>query len=113
MKNKEAVKIGVIGGFIASMCCLGPVILVMLGLTGVSFALSIGKYTWFFLSLGILFAITALLLYFKKNNCCNIKGLKENWLKILIVFLLLTGVLIITKFWIATYLAKIVYRWKL
>jgi len=109
-KDNKPFSFGVIGGFIAGLCCIGPVLLVMFGLSSVAFALSIGKYTGFFLSLGIVFLIIALFLHYKKKNSCNIQGLKKNWKQILISFALMIMVLIIIKYWLATFLAKIVYR---
>lgn len=108
--NKKFIGIGIVGGFIASLCCLGPVLLVMLGLTGVSFALSIGKYTWLFLSIGTLFIIISLVITLNNENCCNIRGFKRHLWKILIAFIIMAGILLIIKFWLATYLAQLVYR---
>ena len=108
-ENNKLVTLGIIGGFIASLCCVGPVLLVMFGLSGVSFALSIGKYSWFFLTLGIAFLIIALFIHFKKKNSCNIKGIKKNWKQIMITFVIMVAVLVIVKYWLAAFLAKLVY----
>jgi len=97
-------------GFIASLCCLGPVLLVLFGLSGVSFALSIGKYTWFFLSLGTLFLVVGLFLYYRKKKCCSVSGIKQHWKQILLTFIIMVAILLIIKYWLATYLAQLVYR---
>jgi len=109
-EDKTLLAAGGMAGIIASLCCLGPIVLVMFGLSGVSFALSIGKYSWFFLSLAIILLIIALVVYYKKKNCCNIKGLKKNWKQIVMVFAIMALILIIIKYWLATYLAQWVYR---
>ena len=109
-KDKTPVIIGVVAGFIASLCCLGPVLLVLFGLGSISFALSIGKYTWLFLSLGIIFLIAALIVYFTKKKSCNIVGFKHHWKTILVTFIIAVLILIIIKYWLATYLAQLVYR---
>jgi len=109
-EDKTLYVVGGVAGLIAGLCCLGPIVLVMFGLSGVSFALSIGKYTWFFFSLATIFLVIALVIYYKKKNCCNIKGLKKNWKQIVMVFAIMVLILIIIKYWLATYLAQWVYR---
>ncbi|RMD58113.1 hypothetical protein D6825_01990 [Candidatus Woesearchaeota archaeon] len=109
-KDKKPLIFGIIAGGIASLCCVGPVILVGLGLSSVSFALSIGQYTWLFTTIGTLFLITTLLAYYKKKNCCTTSGLRKQWKQILATFLIMVGILILVKFWLATQIAQIVYR---
>ena len=109
MKN-DLVTLGIIGGVIAALCCMGPILLVMFGLSGVSFALSIGKYSWFFFTLAVVFLVIGMGMYYKKKNCCNVQGLKKNWKQIVMVFAIMVLILIIIKFWLATYLAQWVYR---
>ena len=108
-KDNKPLIFGIIGGLIASLCCLGPVILVLFGLSGVSFALSIGKYTSVFLSIAIIFLVIALILYYKSNKSCNIEGFKKNWKQILIAFIVLAVILIVVKYGLSTYLAKLAY----
>lgn len=63
---------------IASLCCLSPVILVLLGLSSVSFASSLadtlyGEYKWVFRGLGLLALLGALWFYFtRKKGICTI-----------------------------------------
>lgn len=109
-EDKKLLYAGGIGGVIASLCCLGPVILVMFGLAGVSTALSIGKFTWLFTTLALIFFGVATLLYLNKRKCCNAKGLKENWKPIIIAFVILVIFLILLKYWLAPLLAQVVYR---
>lgn len=108
-QDRKPLLFGVAGGFIASLCCLGPVLLVGLGLSGVSFALSIGKYTWLFLTLGTIFLLTSMFFYYRKKQCCNTTSIKQHWKQILIAFVIMVGVLVIIKYWLATYLAQLVY----
>ena len=67
--HKKLLYAGGFGGFIASLCCVGPVILVLLGLTGISTALAIGKFTWLFTALGLVFFGSAIILYLKRKKC--------------------------------------------
>ncbi|MBR9675436.1 hypothetical protein GOV05_00315 [Candidatus Woesearchaeota archaeon] len=111
--NKEDKKLLVAGGFagaIASLCCLGPVILVLFGLGSVSTALTIGKYSWLFTTLALIFFGIAIFLYLTKRKCCNVKGLKQNWKLIVISFIVLVVFFILLKYWLAPLLARVVYR---
>ncbi len=54
-EDKELVCAGGIAGAIASRCCVGPVVLVLLGLAGVSTALSIWKVYLAFYNISINF----------------------------------------------------------
>ena len=109
-EDKKLWYAGGIAGAIASLCCLGPVILVLLGLAGVSTALSIGKFTWLFTTLALIFFGVAVFLYLTKRKCCNVKGLKENWKPIVIGFVMLVIFLILLKYWLAPLLAQVAYR---
>lgn len=87
MKNdkseiKKGVNRGLLSGFLASLCCLGPLIIVFFSLGSVSFALSLGKYKFVFLSLGFLFMVISILLYFnKKNKTCDVSCFSKEGIK--------------------------------
>ncbi len=66
----------------ASLCCLSPVILVLLGLSTVSFAGSLadtlyGDYKWVFRSIGLVLLIVSLFLYFHKRGVCTLDQAKR------------------------------------
>lgn len=108
--DKKLLYAGGFAGAIASLCCLGPVILVLLGLAGVSTALSIGKFTWLFTTLALVFFGVAVFLYLTKRKCCNVKGFKENWKLIVIAFVILVVFLVLLIYWLAPLLAQVAYR---
>ena len=62
-EDKKLLCAGGIGVVIASLCCVGPVVLVLFGLAGVSTALSIGKFTWLFTTLALIFFGVAIIIY--------------------------------------------------
>ncbi len=71
MKIKELLQISGIPVLIASLCCLSPIILVLLGLSTVSFASSLadtlyGTYKWYFRGVGLLSLLIALVVYFRR-----------------------------------------------
>jgi hypothetical protein len=67
----------------ASLCCLSPVILVLLGLGTVSFAGSLadtlyGDYKWVFRIIGLILLGLSLLLYFRKKGVCTLDQAKRH-----------------------------------
>jgi hypothetical protein len=72
-KILEILKISSIPVVLASMCCLSPVILVLLGVSTVSFASSLadtfyGDYKWAFRIVGILALLTSLAYYLRRTK---------------------------------------------
>jgi len=76
----EAVGIGVVSGIIASTCCLGPVFIVLLGLSSLSAALSLTQYQPYFLVLSIIFMAGAVWAYLRKKNQghCDVHVIRRN-----------------------------------
>ncbi len=68
----------VIAGFIASLCCIGPLIFVILGLSGAAFFAKLEQYRWIFKSTALGFFFTykggdkgVLSECSKKDSFCN------------------------------------------
>lgn len=82
-KFKDVFKISAIPVAIASLCCLSPIILVLLGLGTVSFASSLadtlyGEYKWYFRIAGLLAMFGALAVYLKRSKgICTIDDVKR------------------------------------
>lgn len=80
---KEALKISSLPVVFASLCCLSPVMLVLLGLSTVSFASSLadtlyGDYAWYFRGAGLVLLTIALIYYFRrKKGICTIDEVKR------------------------------------
>lgn len=83
MKIKEVLKLSSLPVLIASLCCLSPVILVLLGISTVSFASSLADtlyhgYKWYFRLAGLLSLLLALLFYFRRvKGICTIDEAKK------------------------------------
>lgn len=82
MKIREIFQIIGIPIVAASLCCLSPVILVLLGLSTVSVAGSLadtlyGDYKWVFRGVGLMLLIISLFLYFWKRGVCTLDQAKR------------------------------------
>jgi len=101
MGLKEAFKISSVPVLVASLCCLSPLILVLFGLSTVSFASSLadtfyGEYKWLFRGAGLALLIVALVLYFRRQKgICTIDEAKKRRTEIIntTLLVLITGVL--------------------
>lgn len=100
MNKKDIFKISSIPVFVASLCCLSPVVLVLFGVGSVGFASSLadtlyGDYKWYFRIAGLVVMAIALIIYFKKSKgICTIDQAKRRRNEILntIAITLIVGV---------------------
>lgn len=81
-KIKEALKITGIPVVFASLCCLAPLVLVLLGVSTVAFGASLadnlyGNYRWAFRGLGALTLAASLFIYFRSKGVCTIDQVKK------------------------------------
>ncbi len=77
MKIKEFLNLTGLPVLIASLCCIAPVVLVLFGLSTVTFAATLtnildGQYRWIFLLVGFLSLALSLVFYFRKRGICTI-----------------------------------------
>ena len=81
--SRDILKISSLPAIFASLCCLSPVILVLLGLSTVSFASSLadtlyGDYKWYFRGAGLVLLAIALVYYFRRaKGICTIDEAKK------------------------------------
>jgi hypothetical protein len=100
-KIKEILKISGIPVVLASLCCLSPVILVLLGISTVSFASSLsdtlyGEYKWVFRIVGLLALLASLAHYLRREKgICTIDDVKQRRNEILnyVAITIIVGVL--------------------
>lgn len=67
---------------VASLCCLAPLVLVLLGLSTVAFGASLtdnlyGNYRWAFRAVGLLFLAGSLFIYFRSKGICTLDEAKR------------------------------------
>ena len=106
MKLKEAIKVARIPVLVASLCCLSPIILVLLGLATVSFAGSLadifyGEYKWIFRLVGLaLLTLTTFLYLRRSKGICTIDEAKKRRKEIIntVLLILIAGIIGYTFF---------------
>lgn len=113
-KDKSWLGIGLITGTVALLCCISPVILVLLGLSTVTAAVALGNnlfnnYKLYFIGASLLFMSSAVTFYLKKKNQCSISGVRKNINKILLT-LIVAVVVYILWYLLTTWLGNIYSR---
>ncbi len=105
--------ISALAGLIGGLCCVTPIVLVLLGLASISAAADLGNilygnYRWIFRSVALAFLALALLVYFRRRGICTLDQARRARNRILnttlVVFIFAVGIYI---FW--TYIA--VHYW--
>jgi len=81
-KIKDMFKITGIPVVFASLCCLAPLVLVLLGVSTVAFGASLsdtlyGNYRWAFRGFGVLTLAASLFIYFRSKGICTIDQAKR------------------------------------
>lgn len=100
-KFTEVLKISGIPVLLASLCCLSPVILVLLGVSSVSFASSLGDtlygdYKWVFRAVGLIALFGSLAYYlYRQKGVCTLDQVKRRRNEIInyVALTLIAGVL--------------------
>lgn len=121
MKNddKTFLKIGVLAAFLASLCCLGPLILIALGVGTASSVLSIGYNKPYFLLGALVFFIVAAWFYFRKKQkiaCDCVDGSQELdnkkvAIQVVIALCVMVILYLILTFIVVPYLAPLIYKY--
>ena len=83
MNLKDILKITCLPIFLASLCCLAPIILVFLGISSAAFGGALagnldGKYKAVFLGVGFLTLILSIVFYFRKKEVCSLDQVKKH-----------------------------------
>ncbi len=76
-KIQKLIQLAGLPVFVASLCCLAPIVLVALGLSTVSFAVSLtnvldGQYRWLFDLAGVGLLAVGLVVYFRRRGICTL-----------------------------------------
>jgi hypothetical protein len=80
--RRTALGVSVLGGLLASLCCLTPIVMVLLGLASISVAndwgnLLYGDYKWHFRLVAVVFVAAALVVYYRRQGVCTLDQAKR------------------------------------
>lgn len=101
--------LSITAAFISGLCCLTPVVLVLIGLASVSFAASLGNvlyghYAWAFRGAALLFLTAGLVVYFRRRGICTLREAKRQKQRIINVTVLVLTIAI-SSYFLWTYVA--------
>jgi len=89
-RDLPAVRIGLVGGLVGMLCCVGPTVLALLGVLGAGTAYTwavdlYGGYAWWFRLAGL--AVTAGLVIWalRRRRACSLAGVRTARLRLLLV----------------------------
>jgi len=111
--RRGVVTISALAGLIGGLCCVTPVVLVLLGLASISVAAELGnvlygEYRWLFRGAALAFLALALFFYFRRRGICTLEQARRERNRVintsLVVLIAAVGIYI---FW--TYIA--VHYW--
>src|SRR3989344_4245484 len=94
MKVREVLGVVSVPALLASLCCLSPVVLVLLGISTVSFGASLadtlyGDYKWLFRAVGFLALLVCVIVYLRRQRgICTLDDVKRRRTEIINVVML-------------------------
>ncbi len=101
MKNKKSAIRGIKSSIIASLCCITPLVAVLLGAGGISIAMSFLRYRIYFLGLGVLFLFLATYIYLKRDyGKCNYSIIKKEKNSIIVSAVFMVIVYVVLTYFI-------------
>jgi len=108
--DRTGLKIGALTGFLGILCCVGPVVLVLLGLASVSFAISLGdtlyyEHGWYFRGAALAAATLGVLAALRRRNACSLRGARGQW-RLLLTVTLSMVVVYAALYWLTSVLAS-------
>ncbi len=108
--DRAGLKLGLLAGLVGISCCVSPVVLVLLGLSSVSAAISLGNtlyygYGWYFRGAALLFAGAGVVGILRGRRSCTLGGARVHWRLLVTVAVVMTAVYA-SLYWLTTYLAR-------
>lgn len=104
----KVAKYGILGAFAAILCCVGPLVPILLGLGGATALFGLDRYKPWFIGLGLL--ILALASWFavrKQNRCCAVKSTARSVKTVATIFGIGIGAYLLLQFAVVPGLASI------
>lgn len=91
----RSIRIGVLSAIVASICCIGPLILITLGLGSLGLGAVISKYHGLFLTASILLILFSWIKYFNEKKSCNIKKCQMENKKVTLIVLTISTTIVL------------------
>lgn len=109
--DRAGLKLGALAGLAGISCCVGPVVLVLLGLSSVAFAISLAdtlyyEYGWYFRGPAIVLASIGVIRILRQRNACSLRGVRAQW-KLLLTVALAMAVVYASLYWFTSYLGRV------
>lgn len=103
-----AVKYGVLGALAAVLCCVGPLVPILLGLGGATALFGLDRYTPLFFTLGLLILAGASWMAVRRQNrCCSVRSSARNIKTVALIFGVGIGAYLILQFAVVPTLASV------
>ena len=82
--------VGALAGLVGMGCCVTPVVLVLFGLSSVSFAISLGNtlyygYGWYFRAAALVLAGGGAVAILRARRACSVRGARTQWRLLLVI----------------------------
>lgn len=110
--TNEAMTWGVLSAIVASLCCVGPLVLILLGVGGASTALSIGYRKPYFLAIGLVVLGVAFYKTYRKTGCEEHLTRGRRWLIFGGSFLAAALLYYLLTFVVTPLIAPLIYQWR-
>lgn len=109
--DRAGLKLGALAGLVGIACCVSPVVLVLLGLSSVSFAISLGNtlyydYGWYFRGAAMLLAAAGVVASLRRRKACSLQGARAQW-RLLVTVLVVMTVVYAVLYALTAYLARV------
>ncbi|MBI3457938.1 MAG: hypothetical protein HY002_19345 [Candidatus Rokubacteria bacterium] len=108
--DRAGLKLGALAGLVGISCCVSPIVLVLLGLSSVAFAVSLGStlyygYGWYFRGAALLLAAIGVVGLLRRRKACSLGGARSQW-RLLLTVLVAMVVVYVALYALTTYLAR-------
>jgi len=85
--DRSGLKLGIVAGLIGISCCVGPTVLALLGLSSVSFAISLSntlyyEYGWYFRGAAVVLGALGVIGLLRARKSCTLRGARPHLLKV-------------------------------
>lgn len=104
----KVAKFGILGALAAMVCCIGPLIPILLGVGGATALFGLDRYKPWFLGLGLLILVlTSWYAVRKQNRCCAVKSTTRNVKTVASIFGIGIGAYLLLQFAIVPALSTV------